>query len=61
MDILHGELWQAALAFAPEETTSRESEPMMGGSKVSVVGLVREGSAGSAHRMPGRAGFRPAG
>src|SRR5215213_8139956 len=37
---VHGELWQAVLAFAPEETTSRESEPMIGvGSKVSVVGF----------------------
>jgi membrane-bound serine protease (ClpP class) len=37
---VHGELWRAELAFAPEETTSRESEPMIGvGSKVSVVGF----------------------
>src|SRR5215217_7464948 len=37
---VHGELWRAALAFAPEETTSRESEPMIGvGRKVSVVGF----------------------
>src|SRR5215208_1044265 len=37
---VHGELWRAVLAFAPEETTSRESEPMIGvGSKVSVVGF----------------------
>jgi membrane-bound serine protease (ClpP class) len=37
---VHGELWQAVLAFAPEEITSRESEPMIGvGSKVSVVGF----------------------
>jgi membrane-bound serine protease (ClpP class) len=37
---VHGELWQAVLAFAPEEITSRDSEPMIGvGSKVSVVGF----------------------
>ena len=37
---VHGELWQAVLAFAPEETDPRESEPMIGvGRKVSVVGF----------------------
>jgi membrane-bound serine protease (ClpP class) len=37
---VHGELWQAELAFAPEESTSRESEPVVGvGRKVSVVGF----------------------
>src|SRR5215204_669532 len=37
---VHGELWRAVLAFAPEETTSRESEPMIGvGRKVTVVGF----------------------
>jgi membrane-bound serine protease (ClpP class) len=37
---VHGELWRAELAFAPEETTSREGEPMIGvGRKVSVVGF----------------------
>jgi membrane-bound serine protease (ClpP class) len=37
---VHGELWQAVLAFAPEETTSRESEPVVEvGRKVSVVGF----------------------
>jgi membrane-bound ClpP family serine protease len=37
---VHGELWRAVLAFAPQETTSRESEPMIGvGSKVSVLGF----------------------
>jgi membrane-bound serine protease (ClpP class) len=37
---VHGELWRAELAFAPEETTSRESEPMIEvGRKVSVVGF----------------------
>jgi membrane-bound serine protease (ClpP class) len=35
---VHGELWRAVLAFAPEETDPRESEHMIGaGSKVSVV------------------------
>ena len=37
---VHGELWRAVLAFAPQESTSRESEPVIGvGSKVSVVGF----------------------
>jgi len=37
---VHGELWRAELAFAPEESTSRESEPVVGvGRKVSVVGF----------------------
>jgi membrane-bound serine protease (ClpP class) len=37
---VHGELWRAVLAFAPEETTSRESEPIIDvGRKVSVVGF----------------------
>jgi membrane-bound ClpP family serine protease len=37
---VHGERWRAVLAFAPEETGPRESEPMIGvGSKVSVVGF----------------------
>src|SRR5688500_1058814 len=37
---VHGELWRAVLAFAPEETDPRESEPMIGvGRKVSVVGF----------------------
>jgi membrane-bound serine protease (ClpP class) len=37
---VHGELWQAVLAFAPEETDPRESEAMIDvGSKVSVVGF----------------------
>ncbi len=37
---VHGELWQAVLAFAPEETDPREGEPMIGvGSKVTVVGF----------------------
>jgi membrane-bound serine protease (ClpP class) len=37
---VHGELWRAVLAFAPEETDPRESEPKIGvGRKVSVVGF----------------------
>src|SRR5215217_4812794 len=37
---VHGELWRAVLAFAPEETHPREGEPMIGvGSKVTVVGF----------------------
>jgi membrane-bound ClpP family serine protease len=37
---VHGELWRAELAFAPEESTSLESEPMIEvGRKVSVVGF----------------------
>ena len=37
---VHGELWRAVLAFAPEETTSRESEPVVEvGRNVSVVGF----------------------
>jgi membrane-bound serine protease (ClpP class) len=37
---VHGELWRAVLAFAPEESALRDSEPMIGvGRKVSVVGF----------------------
>jgi membrane-bound serine protease (ClpP class) len=37
---VHGELWRAVLAFAPEETDTRESEPMVGvGRRVRVVGF----------------------
>ncbi|CAN5144781.1 hypothetical protein BH24ACT17_BH24ACT17_09810 [soil metagenome] len=37
---VHGELWRAVLAFAPEETDPRESEPMIGvGRKVTVLGF----------------------
>jgi membrane-bound ClpP family serine protease len=37
---VHGERWRAVLAFAPEQTDPRESEPMIGvGRKVSVVGF----------------------
>jgi membrane-bound ClpP family serine protease len=37
---VHGELWHAVLAFAPEESDQRESEPIIDvGRKVSVVGF----------------------
>src|ERR671914_787888 len=37
---VHGELWRAVLAFAPEETGPQEGEPMIVvGSKVSVMGF----------------------
>jgi membrane-bound ClpP family serine protease len=37
---VHGELWQAELAFAPEGTDPRDTEPVVEvGSKVSVVGF----------------------
>ena len=37
---VHGELWRAVLAFAPEETGPRDSEPMIDvGRKVRVVGF----------------------
>jgi membrane-bound ClpP family serine protease len=37
---VHGELWRAVLAFAPEETDSRDGEPIIDvGRKVSVVGF----------------------
>jgi membrane-bound ClpP family serine protease len=40
---VHGELWRAVIAFVPEESTARESEPMIGaGSKVRVVGFGEE-------------------
>ena len=37
---VHGELWRAVLAFAPEETGSRDGEPLLEeGNKVRVVGF----------------------
>ena len=37
---VHGELWRAMLAFAPEETDPRDGEPMIDvGSKVTVLGF----------------------
>src|ERR671912_2384371 len=42
---VHGELWRAMLAFAPEETDPREAEPVIGvGRKVTVVGFGEEGT-----------------
>jgi membrane-bound serine protease (ClpP class) len=42
---VHGERWRAVLAFAPEETDPRDSEPMIGvGSKVTVVGFGEDGT-----------------
>src|ERR671912_737128 len=42
---VHGELWQAVLAFAPEETDPRDGEPMIGvGRKVTVVGFDEGGT-----------------
>ena len=47
---VHGELWRAVLAFAPEETDPRESEPMIGvGSMVRVVGF---GDGGTVQVIP---------
>jgi membrane-bound ClpP family serine protease len=41
---VHGELWRAVLAFAPEESGPRESEPVAEiGRKVRVVGFGEEG------------------
>jgi membrane-bound ClpP family serine protease len=40
---VHGELWRAVLAFAPEETDPRDDEPMVEvGRKVTVVGFDEE-------------------
>jgi membrane-bound serine protease (ClpP class) len=53
---VHGELWRAELAFAPEETDPRESEPIIGvGRKVSVVGFGEGGVVQVVPiRLPGR-------
>jgi membrane-bound ClpP family serine protease len=41
---VHGELWRAVLAFAPEETHPRDSEPIIDvGRKVSVVSFAEGG------------------
>jgi membrane-bound ClpP family serine protease len=41
---VHGERWRAVLAFAPEESGSRDTEPVVGvGRKVRVVGFGEEG------------------
>jgi membrane-bound serine protease (ClpP class) len=42
---VHGERWRALLAFAPEESDSRDGEPIMEvGRKVRVVGFSDEGT-----------------
>jgi membrane-bound serine protease (ClpP class) len=47
---VHGEWWRAVLAFAPEETDSRDGEPLIGvGSKVTVVGF---GEGGTVQVVP---------
>jgi membrane-bound serine protease (ClpP class) len=47
---VHGELWRAVLAFAPEATDPRESEPVVEvGRKVRVVGF---GEGGVIHVVP---------
>jgi membrane-bound serine protease (ClpP class) len=47
---VHGELWRAVLAFAPEETDPRDGEPMIGvGSKVTVLGF---GDGGTVQVIP---------
>ncbi len=47
---VHGELWRAVLAFAPEESDPRDGEPMIGvGSKVTVVGF---GEVGTVQIIP---------
>ena len=47
---VHGELWKAVLAFAPEETHPRDGEPTVGvGRKVTVVGF---GEGGTVQVVP---------
>jgi membrane-bound serine protease (ClpP class) len=47
---VHGELWRAVLAFAPEEIDPRDGEPMIDvGSKVSVMGF---GEVGTVQVVP---------
>jgi membrane-bound serine protease (ClpP class) len=47
---VHGELWKAVLAFAPEEADPRDGEPTVGvGSKVTVVGF---GEGGTVQVVP---------
>ena len=60
---VHGELWRAELAFAPEGADARDREPMIGvGRKVSVVGFGEGGVVQVVPiELPGRGpGFRPA-
>ena len=55
---VHGELWRAVLAFAPEETDPQESEPIIGvGRKVRVVGFGEGGVVQVVPvELPGRRG-----
>src|ERR671911_526999 len=55
---VHGELWRAVLAFAPQEIDPQEGEPMIGeGSKVSVVGFGEGGVVQVVPiELPGRRG-----
>ena len=47
---VHGELWKAVLAFAPEQADPRDGEPTVGvGSKVAVVGF---GEGGTVQVVP---------
>jgi membrane-bound serine protease (ClpP class) len=53
---VHGERWRAVLAFAPEETDLRDSEPMIGvGRKVRVVGF---GEGGTMQVIPVQRDYR---
>jgi membrane-bound serine protease (ClpP class) len=53
---VHGERWRAVLAFAPEETDPRDSEPMIGvGRKVRVVGF---GEGGTMQVIPVQRDYR---
>ena len=55
---VHGERWRAVLAFAPEETDPRDSEPMIGvGRKVTCWGFGEEGNAGGARPRDYTAGL----
>jgi membrane-bound serine protease (ClpP class) len=54
---VHGELWRAVLAFAPEETDPRDGEPMIGvGRKVRVVGF---GDGGPVQVVPVERDYYP--
>jgi membrane-bound serine protease (ClpP class) len=54
---VHGELWRAVLAFAPEETDPRDGAPMIGvGRKVRVVGF---GDGGPVQVVPVERDYYP--
>ena len=54
---VHGELWRAVLAFAPEGTDPRDGEPMIGmGRKVRVVGF---GDGGPVQVVPVERDYHP--